>query len=142
GPAGSNPTSGSGWTWTASQFKRQEGNNDEHQASHTPTAVGDYAYAYRFKLGSSTLYCDIDGNDGSSGGFSASALGVLQVRAPSVDFARLEAGATATLAEGAPLPIAGVVYAAGITEGSGAGANVTVDFGYGPADSDPAAGTG
>jgi hypothetical protein len=84
GPTDSNPTTESGWTWTAASFNLQSGNDDEYQASFTaPATVGTYAYTYRFSLdgGTTWTYCDIDGAGSNANlGFEVTQLGQLTVQ--------------------------------------------------------------
>lgn len=110
--------------------------NDEYGASVTLDAVGAYRYVARFKaaaLGDAWVYCDLDGSDN---GVAADQLGTLNVsepQRPTIEFCQLQAQSPATAPVGQPsMPLYAIVYAPGITQGDGAGANVEAQLGFGP----------
>lgn len=75
GPATANPEYEAGWTWVATTYNVQVGNNDEYQATFSAPAAGSYRYVYRFSLdgGASWTYCDNNQSDsgaGSNGGLT------------------------------------------------------------------------
>ena len=52
---------GAAFSWSAA-FNKQAAHNDEYAAALSPTALGDYAYAFRFKCqGGPWTYCDPTG---------------------------------------------------------------------------------
>ncbi|MFN7133125.1 MAG: hypothetical protein ACK4N5_13685, partial [Myxococcales bacterium] len=137
GPRNSDPRSG-GWTWLAGTYTGESGNNDTQRAKLAPTSEGQYAFAWRFRLGTGAwMYCDTDGNDGSTGGFDPTKLGLLDVNTPWVDYATLEGAQQRTLASGGAATVSLLVYAEGLTDQAGQGANVTVEVGYGNRGTEP-----
>jgi hypothetical protein len=56
-------------------------NNDEHKATLRPAAAGTYRYAFRYSTnaGGTWLYCDLNGNDTTLGGFDPAQQGTLTV---------------------------------------------------------------
>ncbi len=79
GPAGVNPATTAGFTWTPSVFNVQVGNDDEYQASFVVPAAGSYGYTTRFtRDGTNWTYCDLDGAGANAGlVFDSAQLGVL-----------------------------------------------------------------
>jgi len=77
GATGGDPST---FTWTSATYNpgHTTDDNDEYQATITPTASGTFDYAYRFSGdgGSSWTYCDLNG---SSDGYDPSQSGVLTV---------------------------------------------------------------
>ncbi len=70
GPTTVNPSTQSGWTWSAATWNTQVGNNDEYGLALTaPSTAGTYRYAYRFSLdsGATWTYCDTNGAGSNSG---------------------------------------------------------------------------
>jgi glycosidase len=63
GPTGSNPATGTGWTWVDATFNTNAGNNDEFKASLLPETVGAFDYVYRYSVtnGRDWLYADLNG---------------------------------------------------------------------------------
>jgi hypothetical protein len=83
GPAGSDPTATNTWRYFDATYNRQEGNDDEFQASFVAPAAGNYSYVFRFSRdnGVRWTYCDLNGA-GSNPGFNfepATQLGVMTV---------------------------------------------------------------
>jgi hypothetical protein len=82
GPAVGSPTNDGAWRFVPATFNLQVGNDDEYQATITPTAVGSYLFTYRVSLdgGFNYTYCDTNGA-GSNGGlsFEPNQLGTLVV---------------------------------------------------------------
>jgi hypothetical protein len=82
GPQSVNPSVQSGFQFVDASYNVQVGNDDEFQATITPTAAGTYRYVYRFSLdsGAHWTYCDLDGAGSNSGlSFDVSQLGTLTV---------------------------------------------------------------
>lgn len=83
GPVGTDPRLLAGWQFFTSNYNTQIGSNDEFTATLTaPSAVGDYAYTFRFSQnqGVSWTYCDVDGAGANAGlTFSTAALGLMTV---------------------------------------------------------------
>jgi len=82
GPAGTDPTTSSAWTYVSASFNVQTGNNDEYQATMPLLPAGSYAYVFRFSfdVGANFTYCDVDGAGSNAGlTFETSQLGALTV---------------------------------------------------------------
>ncbi len=148
GPVGSNPESGTGWTWVDAQYNLDvdglvpgDQANDEYFARFAPDTPGDHAMAYRFSRngGGAWTYCD---TDGSTNGYSTDKQGILRVTSTpvqSVDWCIFQhPSQTMELFTGIPSEsLYGRVYVAGVTDGPGQGAGITAQFGYGPYLSNP-----
>ncbi len=143
GPAGTDGSTSPAWTWTAATFHKDEGANDEHQATVAAGAVGDYAYAFRFRFkGGPWTWCDLDS---SANGFQQAqqgALAVASARPKQIDWCNLQFPASAQATLGDPTTVYGQVFVAGVTEADGAGAEVVGELGIGPAGADAWAGDG
>jgi hypothetical protein len=152
GPAGADPTTSAQWNWaTNAQFKGNLINNDEYEATlPNPGVVGTYRFAYRFRFdGGAFLYCDADGHTrGDEGGFDAARTGTLAVGAPqgptAVGYCKLGPDGNTTPEAVAYTPsttanrkVLAQVWVQGVTPGTGAGAGVMGQLGWGPAGSDP-----
>jgi hypothetical protein len=77
-----NPSIQSGFQYVNATYNVQVGNDDEFQASLTPTMAGTYSYVYRFSLdgGAHWTYCDLDGAGSNSGlTFDTAQFGTLTV---------------------------------------------------------------
>lgn len=63
GPQGTKPSGNPQWTWVASSFHVDAGNNDEYVGSLLPTSVGNFDYAYRYSTtnGRDWFYADLGG---------------------------------------------------------------------------------
>ncbi|QDE84999.1 hypothetical protein BHS07_27605 [Myxococcus xanthus] len=153
GPADSDPSSDSGWTWINAKYKTDHGNNDEWEADlPNPGTVGTWRIAYRFSISENAWrFCDVDGvNDSNEGEltFSLTKLGTLTVgdEAPKPQVTWCKIGLDQT----APEPInytttqtSGLktVYAQvnlpGVTDREGAGPNLAGQLGWGPVGEDP-----
>lgn len=61
GADGSTPSAS--WTWFATTFNADSGNNDEYQGTLLPSSVGTFDYAYRYSTtaGRDWTYADLDG---------------------------------------------------------------------------------
>jgi hypothetical protein len=82
GPLDANPEWQPGWTWFATTWNVQVGNDDEFQSAIVAPAVpGAYAFAYRFSLdGTSWTYCDANGAGSNAAlSFETTQLGSLTV---------------------------------------------------------------
>ena len=84
GPAGSDPRTTPGWTWSAATFNVQVGNDDEYQGTFQGYSLGQQSYMFRFSLdaGSAWSLGDLNGA-GSNGGvdFEVAQLGFATVTA-------------------------------------------------------------
>jgi hypothetical protein len=71
GPPSVNPQYQSGWTWVATTYNTDVGNNDEYEASLTIPTAGSYRYTSRVSIdnGTTWTYCDVNGA-GSNAGLS------------------------------------------------------------------------
>lgn len=141
GAAGTDPST---WTWVDATFNRDTGNgsNDEFMAALPNPGVGDYKFAFRFSHANGPwTYCDADGL--ATGGFTEDQAGSLSVTGLVVDSCVLQFPATLTSYEGRTTDqVFGRVFSQGVTDGTGAGAGVEGQLGYGPtASMDPSAGT-
>ncbi|HEY3448158.1 MAG TPA: hypothetical protein VGK67_17505 [Myxococcales bacterium] len=137
GAAGSDGSTDAAWTWVAASYGKDVGNNDEYQADLAP-AVGDYAYAFRFRYkgGPEWTYCDLDSNDN---GFDQAQQGTLKVDpvpATTVDFCVLQWPPDGNVVAGTPFAIYGQVYKAGVTDPAGKAADIDGQYGYGAAGTD------
>ncbi|MCP3098775.1 IPT/TIG domain-containing protein [Myxococcus sp. K15C18031901] len=146
GPEGSDPATTSGWSWKAASFAAEtdSGAQDAYETALTaPAAEGTYAVAVRFRYQTGAwAYCDRDGSANGYQPAQASVLTVAEVVPPQVDWCRLggetESAApseTYSVGEAASKVIAVQVHEAGVTPGSGAGAGITAELGYGPSGS-------
>jgi hypothetical protein len=82
GSPASSPTNNSAWRWVTATFNTQYGNDDEYQASFTPSTNGSFHFTYRFSLddGFNYTYCDSTGaGSNPSLTFSPFELGTLLV---------------------------------------------------------------
>ena len=88
GPSNGDPSATPGaFTWSEASFNKQvdagglSNNNDEHKATLRPAAAGTYRYAFRYSTnaGGTWLYCDLNGNDTTPGGFDPAQQGTLTV---------------------------------------------------------------
>jgi hypothetical protein len=143
GPDGSTP--GIGWTFVSAPFNvdTDGGANDEYWSTLTATVAGTYDLAFRFSLdgGASWLPCDLDGNDGTAGGYDPAQAGTFVVEPPAggiPDWCNLQfPPALTTTAGSAAGPIYGWLYEPGLTDAVGRGAGVIAEVGWGPDGSDP-----
>ncbi|MCY1021150.1 IPT/TIG domain-containing protein [Pyxidicoccus sp. MSG2] len=150
GPAGENPTTSANWSWaTSAAYKGDIGDNDEYEATlPNPGAVGSFGFAYRFQVnGGAFLYCDADGNSGASG-FDTAKMGTLTVSAPqaptTVGYCKLGPDGNTTpesvtyiTTATADRKVVGQLWVDGVTAGTGAGAGVVGQLGWGPTGEDP-----
>lgn len=145
GPATADGSAGNGaaFTWAAATFWKDANANDEYKADLTPAAVGEYAYAYRFRYKQGVWkYCDVDG---TTNGFDAAQQGKLSVVAtkpPTVDWCELQWPPAATITEGESLPIFGRVFVNGASTAAGASADIEGQVGYGATTADGSAADG
>ncbi|XXF80033.1 IPT/TIG domain-containing protein [Myxococcaceae bacterium GXIMD 01537] len=147
GPAGSDPASASGWTWKSAAFSGEDDGNasDVYETTLTaPETQGSYAVAIRFHYQGAVSYCDLDG---SGNGYQADKAAALSVAAlPTVDWCKLGGqdpapppSESALAGDPATKRFYAQLYKAGVTDKAGAGADLLVDIGYGPAADAPSA---
>jgi hypothetical protein len=151
GPQGEAPATSNRWTWGAANFRGDIGNNDEYEATlPNPGVVGDYTFAYRFRVnGGAYVHCDADGVDGSNP-FDAAKAGTLSVVAEppplptQVGWCKLgpiDNGSPETVnystTQAPDRLVLAQVYAKDVTEAPGAGAGMVAEIGYGPEAEDP-----
>lgn len=145
GPVDQDPstTATTDWKWSAATFNKDTGNNsnDEFQASlPNPNTVGQYKFAYRFRIGTGEYrYCDADGL--AEGGFTLAKASNLEVKPVGVDACQLIGPATLSATPGATTaPVRGKVRVTTVTDttSGSAAAGITAQVGFGPSNSDPA----
>jgi IPT/TIG domain len=145
---GTNPvTNPEGWNWISANYAYDvdglvEGdkNNDEYIASLNITQDGSYIVAFRFSADNGTTwsYCDLDGSDNGFDESSTSQLQVYSTPPQEVDWCSYHYPHDTTFAVDATSElIFGRVFVAGVTEGSGEGANITGQLGYSDTGLDP-----
>ncbi|MCE9667785.1 IPT/TIG domain-containing protein [Myxococcus stipitatus] len=145
GPAGQDPAT---WTWVDAAYANDDGtNNDQYEATlPNPGTVGSYRFAYRFKVNDGAyLLCDADGANAPKD-FDATKTGTLTVSAPqdiSIGWCKLGGESDAPPPNEvyrvgqATKDIYAQVYMEGVTPGTGAGAGIQGQVGYGPVDQAP-----
>ncbi len=139
GAQGSAPST---WTtWTSASYASDQGTYDLYQKVITaPSAAGTYDVAFRFGLaGQPLVYCDLDG---SANGYSAAQAAHLSVGAAQIQSCKLFSVDKTTAASGTSVVAHGRVVVPGVTEASGAQANVRAQVGVGSANTDASALTG
>lgn len=147
GPAGSDPATAN-WVWTAASFaaETEGGAQDAYETALTaPSTEGTYSVAVRFRYQTGAwAYCDRDGSANGYQTAQSSTLTVVEVVPPRVDRCRLGgevAGPppheTYALTDAASKLIAVQVHEAGVTPGTGAGAEIVAELGVGPAGTAP-----
>jgi hypothetical protein len=142
-----NPAS---YTWEAATYETDSdsGEADVYKGLVTlPPPIGgesvEWVIAIRFSIDGGQTWVMADG-DGIANGVSAEMMRRVFITRPRVDYCKLGPDGSSANPEIFYRPgdttlvkVAGQVYAAGITQGSGAGSGLTAQLGYGPADSDP-----
>lgn len=140
GAPGSDPAT---WTWSDATFNvdTSSGANDEFQAMLPTPAAGSYKFAFRFNHDDGPwAYCDADGL--ANAGFTESQAGSLTVTAPAIDRCALQFPATLDSLQGQPTALVyGRVFAASITDGTGQGAGIDAELGFGPSADAPTMGS-
>ncbi len=114
--------------------------NDEYSTSLDPLADGTYSYVFRFSTdtGEHFTYCDLDGNDGSAGGFSTDRMGTLAVADRVIGWCNLQHPATTTTTAGTGTEsIYGRVWVEGCTDGAAMCGGILGAAGMGSPGSDP-----
>ncbi|MDR0965202.1 MAG: hypothetical protein LBM75_01615, partial [Myxococcales bacterium] len=127
------------WHWSNATFNKDDGNNDEYEATlmPAPTQVGDYAFAYRFRYqGGEWTYCDLDANQNGYALDQQGKLTVAEQKPPEVEWCKLQWPASGSITEGEALTAYGQVWINGITEAAGAGAGIEGQLGHGPQGTD------
>lgn len=120
-----------GWTWVPATFNVQAGNNDEFTASiGSGLAVGNYYFASRFQIGSSSY------TYGGSGGVWNNDNVALNVNSNLVDFANIQFPTSGTITQGDTYNVYAQVYEPG-TEAAGALAGITSWIGYSTSNTNP-----
>jgi hypothetical protein len=120
-----------GWTWVASTFNVDAGNDDEYQATLTGLPIGTYYYAARFQIGTGPYVYG-----GSAGVWNNDSV-TLHVNADVVDYVNVQFSGSSTLTQGGTKTVLAQVYEPGITPGAGAGAGITAEIGYSTSNSTP-----
>ncbi|MGI5862226.1 MAG: hypothetical protein ACOX6T_09230 [Myxococcales bacterium] len=138
GPAGTDGSSASGWSWTAAVYNVDvDGANDEYMAEIVPEA-GSYSYAFRFRYnGGPWLYCDSDGNDGAQNLFDPAKQGSLTVTEAAAPWVELRPLASGVENAGASFFVTAEVYLRGVTDAAGQGSGISASVGVGPAGTPP-----
>jgi len=138
------------YTWTEAAYEGDSNNREADIYQGTvllqPAIHGErreWVVTMRFSIDAGASWVMADG-DGSANGVAEDMLRRVFISRPRVDYCKLGPDGNR-----GPLDIfyrpgdttltkvAGQVYAAGVTPGSGAGSGVSAQLGYGPADSDP-----
>ncbi len=135
GPQGSNPDPT--WSWFSASYHMEEANGrEEWQGAFPAPDAGSYSYTFRFNYdGGAYVYCDLDGTDN---GVSTAQLGALGVTAIGIDDCTLEGpAALATIPNGTTASVTGLVHSVSVTDGTGQGANIVGEVGYGAHNSSP-----
>lgn len=108
----------------------------------------EWVVTVRFSIDGGVTWAMADG-DGTANGVSADMMRRVFISRPKVDYCKLGPDGNSANPELFYKPtdttlikVAGQVYAAGITQGSGAGSGVVAQLGYGPENSDPTKATG
>lgn len=145
GARGSDPRTDASWVWVTALFSGDvdDGANDEYVGNLLPAVAGEYDMAFRFSGGGSWVYCDTDGSDNGYSSAAAAHLTVTDNTEPMPDWCQIQYPPTLSGDVGVPLgPVYGRVYKAGVTQGAGAGAEITAQLGYGPLGTNPASDPG
>ncbi|MFT3709218.1 MAG: IPT/TIG domain-containing protein [Archangium sp.] len=129
---GGDPTVGT-WTWTSATFNTDDGSGgDEFQARLTGPMPGAFSYAYRFRASptGAWTYCDLDG---SMNGVQPAQLGVLTGAPFDVSNCLIEStNSVQTRLPGVMTsPYTALVAVPTLTDATGQGTPLTVEFGYG-----------
>ncbi|MGC4117043.1 MAG: hypothetical protein QM765_21280 [Myxococcales bacterium] len=138
GAQGTEGSVDNGWTWTNAAFNKDDGNNDEYKADLSP-ALGSYSYAYRFRFKAGPWqFCDLNGSGDGFDKTQQGALTVTPVVPPKVSWCKVVSAASMTSKAGENAMVYGQVLATGVTDvGTGQGAGILGEVGYGPLNSDP-----
>ncbi len=142
-----NPAS---YTWEAATYETDSdsGEADVYKGNVLlqPPIGGEnreWVVTLRFSIDGGKTWVMADG-DGIANGLSAAMMRRVFIARPRVDYCKLGPdgnGANPELfyrpGDTTLVKVAGQVYAAGITQGAGAGSGLVAQLGYGPADSDP-----
>ena len=140
GPEGTDPAGDSGWVWVDAVYNQDvDEANDEYAGSLTVGDPGEYDMAYRFNGGENWIYCDLNGSDDGYSPQNTASLAIEEASEPSVDWCQLEHPPTLEVEiDSESPPIYGRVFKLGVTEGSGGGADIRGEAGYGPPGTHPA----
>ncbi|WP_238539826.1 IPT/TIG domain-containing protein [Corallococcus macrosporus] len=138
------------YTWEEATY---EGDSDSREADIyqgtvlLQPAIGgesrEWVITMRFSIDNGATWVMADG-DGSANGVSADMLRRVFISRPRVDYCKLgpdgnngPVNVFYRPGDTTLVKVAGQVYAAGVTQGGGAGSGLVAQLGYGPADSDP-----
>lgn len=138
GAAGTPPST---WTWSAATYASDQnmGASDEYLAALTPTTVGTYKVAYRFRYANNAfVYCD---RDGSANGFDEAQAATLTVGYACRMVAVTEPGGTTAVnstESGVPLEVSAAILIPGVTSQPGATMGVVGQVGVGTDGTDAA----
>ena len=144
GPNASNPSvDESGWSWFAATYKEDAGNNDVYAGMLTIPTAGTYSFCYKFSVDGGTSWTYADGDtQGSTNGYQPASSGTITVKEPSqpeVGWATLMEPLTQTVSVGeTTATLYARVWADGVTNTAGQGADLTAELGYGPDNAEPA----
>ncbi len=134
-------TQADAFTWKAAEYTSEaagEADTDEFSTTVTPAYTGDRAVSLRYTTdGTTWTYCDKDGSN--VGGYTLGQQHALTVgNHAEIRYCNLQwPFEIAAGAEGDPRIVYGQLRVDGVTPGSGQGAGVVAELGYGPASSDP-----
>ncbi len=132
GPAGSDPTT---WTgWTAASYQSDQGNADVYAGTVTaPGLASTVDVAFRAELGSGAfVYCD---KDGAANGYQVAQAGRLVAVGSVVTACRLETVSSSSIHSGDPLRVTASVAGTN-TQTTGATPGLQVQVGVGPQGAD------
>ncbi|ABF91465.1 putative lipoprotein [Myxococcus xanthus DK 1622] len=143
------------YTWEEASYEGDSGSREADIYQGTvllqPTIGGErreWVVTMRFSIDNGATWVMADG-DGSANGVSEDMLRRVFISRPRVDYCKL--GPDNNLGpvnvfyrpgDITRVKVAGQVYAAGVTQGGGAGSGLVAQLGYGPADSDPRSDSG
>ncbi len=132
GAAGSLPDET--WRWVDAVYNEAlvEGDNDEYSAALAPLEAGDFAYAYRFRLGDEGAWV-LCGTDGEDPPLTEERLGAVNVAARPIEWCNIQFPDALEGEVGAEVgPVYGRVYSPQCTDGAGRCWGLRMQVGAGP----------
>jgi len=124
-----------GWTWNDATYDGDRGNgnaNDEYQWTGVDPAVGTYATAFRAMLdGGPWTYCELNGPNSALDVTQAGSLVVSVAAPPTVAWCNLQYPSELQVSPSQPVTAYGRVYQPGVTDQTGQGAGIFMQFGFG-----------
>lgn len=129
GYSSTNGTPDGTWTWVAAPYFGDDGSNNDEYSTTIGSALtpGVYYVASRFSInGGPFVYGGVNNNIWSSTADSA----VMTVTSNVVDYANVQFPTSGTITEGDAFTVYAQTYEAGVTPGTGQGADITAEIGY------------